>query len=212
MENNFFVRQLLIGISLICSTQMMFYSKSKIIRFIGLLLYLIIFIIILFFWYYCGILRYYNFLSCLCDYRCSGFSSGTGVIFSGGFGVGVSGGFGVGFSGGFGVGVSGDVVVSVGVGFSGVGFSGVGFSGDVVVSGSVVVSLLLLLLLLLTPAFVITCRSACGCRRYICVSVLYCLNFISNINSNIININIRASLNYKASRHRISCLDFSIVV
>ena len=60
MENNFFVRQLLIGISLICSTQMMFYSKSKIIRFIGLLLYLIIFIIILFFWYYCIYIYIYN--------------------------------------------------------------------------------------------------------------------------------------------------------
>lgn len=49
MENNFFVRSVLIGISLICSSQMMFYSKRKITRFIGLLLYIVVLIIIFFF-------------------------------------------------------------------------------------------------------------------------------------------------------------------
>lgn len=49
MENNFFVRSILIGISSIGSVLMMNNSKNRIIRFIGLLLYLVILAIALWF-------------------------------------------------------------------------------------------------------------------------------------------------------------------
>lgn len=49
MENNFFVRLVLIGISLICSVVMMKNSKSGLARFIGLLLYLVVIVVILWF-------------------------------------------------------------------------------------------------------------------------------------------------------------------
>ena len=49
MESNFFVRQVLIGISLIGSVAMMNNRKSGIIRFIGLLFYIVILVII--FWF-----------------------------------------------------------------------------------------------------------------------------------------------------------------
>ncbi len=49
MENNFFVRLVLIGISLISSVAMMKNSKSGIVRFVGFLLYLVIIVIILWF-------------------------------------------------------------------------------------------------------------------------------------------------------------------
>ena len=52
MENSFFVRSVLIGISLVCSVAIMKNSKSGLARFIGLLLYLVVLIIIFFFWYY----------------------------------------------------------------------------------------------------------------------------------------------------------------
>ena len=51
MENNFFVRSVLIGISLICSVAMMKNRKSGLARFIGLLFYLVVIVVILWFWY-----------------------------------------------------------------------------------------------------------------------------------------------------------------
>ena len=49
MENNFFVRSVLIGISLICSVAMMKNRKSGLARFIGLLFYLVVIVVILWF-------------------------------------------------------------------------------------------------------------------------------------------------------------------
>ena len=49
MENNFFVRLILIGISSICSVSMIQNSKSGINRFIGFLLYLVLIVIVLWF-------------------------------------------------------------------------------------------------------------------------------------------------------------------